>query len=92
MNIIDNFFNEIEKVLFVEASKNDWELFNDLEDYFIDNNETIFKKKKKKERISDLGYEMQDVIAEMSYMDDFTECRRKINKLYNEMKKEPQAL
>lgn len=91
MNIIDNFFNEIEKVLFVEASKNDWELFNDLEDYFIDNNETIFKKKKK-ERISDLGYEMQDVIAEMSYMDDFTECRRKINKLYNEMKKEPQAL
>ena len=48
MNIIDNFFNEIEKVLFVEASKNDWELFNDLEDYFIDNNETIFKKKKKK--------------------------------------------
>lgn len=88
MNIIDNFFNEIEKVLFVEASKNDWELFNDLEDYFIDNNELIFKES---ERISDLGYEMQDVIAEMSYMDDFTECRRKINKLYNEMKNEPQT-
>ena len=88
MNIIDNFFNEIEKVLFVEASKNDWELFNDLEDYFIDNNELIFKES---ERISDLGYEMQDVIAEMCYMDDFTECRRKINKLYNEMKNEPQT-
>lgn len=88
MSIIDNFFNEIEKVLFAEASKNDWDLFNDLEDYFIDNNDMIFKKS---ERISDLGYEMQDVIAEMSYMDDFTECRRKINKLYNEMKNEPQT-
>ena len=88
MSIIDNFFNEIEKVLFVEASKNDWDLFNDLEDYFIDNNDMIFKES---ERISDLGYEMQDVIAEMSYMDDFTECRRKINKLYNEMKNEPQT-
>ncbi len=88
MSIIDNFFNEIEKVLFAEASKNDWYLFNDLEDYFIDNKELISKES---ERISDLGYEMQDVIAEMSYMDDFTECRRKINKLYNEMKNEPQT-
>lgn len=88
MSIIDDFFNEIEKVLFAKASKNDWDLFNDLEDYFIDNNDMIFKES---ERISDLGYEMQDVIAEMSYMDDFTECRRKINKLYNEMKNEPQT-
>ena len=88
MSIIDNFFNEIEKVLFAKASKNDWDLFNDLEDYFIDNNDMIFKES---ERISDLGYEMQDMIAEMSYMDDFAECRRKINKLYNEMKKEPQT-
>lgn len=53
MSIIDDFFKEIEKVLFVEASKNDWDLFNDLEDYFIDNNEMIFKES---ERISDLGY------------------------------------
>lgn len=88
MSVIDDFSNEIEKVLFVEASKNDWDLFNDLEDYFIDNNDMIFKES---EIISDLGYEMQDVIAEMSYMDDFTECRRKINKLYNEMKNEPQT-
>lgn len=88
MSVIYDFFNEIEKVLFAEASKNDWDLFNDLEDYFIDNNDMIFKES---ERISDLGYEMQDVIAEMSYMDDFTECRRKINKLYNEMKNEPQT-
>lgn len=88
MSVIDDFFNEIEKVLFAEVSKNDWDLFNDLEDYFIDNNDMIFKES---ERISDLGYEMQDVIAEMSYMDDFTECRRKINKLYNEMKNEPQT-
>lgn len=88
MSVIDDFFNEIEKVLFAEASKNDWDLFNDLEDYFIDNNDMIFKES---ERISDLGYEMQDVIAEMTYMDDFTECRRKINKLYNEMKNEPQT-
>lgn len=88
MSVIDDFFNEIEKVLFAEASKNDWDLFNDLEGYFIDNNDMIFKES---ERISDLGYEMQDVIAEMSYMDDFTECRRKINKLYNEMKNEPQT-
>lgn len=63
MSVIDDFFNEIEKVLFAEASKNDWDLFNDLEDYFIDNNELIFKES---ERISDLDYEMQDVIAEMS--------------------------
>ena len=88
MSVIDDFINEIEKVLFAEASKNDWDLFNDLEDYFIDNNDMIFKES---ERISDLGYEMQDVIAEMSYMDDFTECRRKINKLYNDMKNEPQT-
>lgn len=46
---------------------------------------------KESERVSDLGYEMQDVIAEMSYMDNFAECRIKINKLYNEMKKELQA-
>lgn len=88
MSIIDDFFKEIEKVLFAEASKYDWDLFNDLEDYFIDNNEMIFKES---ERISDLGYEMQDVIAEMSYMDNFAECRININKLYNEMKKELQA-
>ena len=88
MSIIDDFFKEIEKVLFAEASNNDWNLFNDLEDYFIDNNEIIFKES---ERISDLGYEMQDVIAEMSYMDNFAECRIKINKIYNEMKKELQA-
>ena len=47
---------------------------------------------KESERVSDLGYEMQDVIAEMSYIDNFTECRIKINKIYNEMKKELQAL
>lgn len=88
MSIIDDFFKEIEKVLFAEASNNDWNLFNDLEDYFIDNNEIIFKES---ERISDLRYEMQDVIAEMSYMDNFAECRIKINKIYNEMKKELQA-
>ncbi|MDU3086582.1 MAG: hypothetical protein E6705_01580 [Peptoniphilus harei] len=88
MSIIDDFFKEIEKALFAEASNNDWDLFNDLEDYFIDNNEMIFKES---ERVSDLGYEMQDVIAEMSYIDNFTECRIKINKIYNEMKKELQA-
>ena len=88
MSIIDDFFKEIEKALFAEASNNGWDLFNDLEDYFTDNNEMIFKES---ERVSDLGYEMQDVIAEMSYMDNFTECRIKINKLYNEMKKELQA-
>ena len=88
MSIIDDFFKEIEKALFAETSKNDWDLFNDLEGYFIDNNEMIFKES---ERVSDLGYEMQDVIAEMSYMDNFTECRIKINKIYNEMKKELQA-
>lgn len=88
MSIIDVFFKEIEKVLFAVDSENDWDLFNDLEGYFIDNNEMIFKES---ERVSDLGYEMQDVIAEMSYMDNFTECRIKINKIYNEMKKELQA-
>ena len=56
MSIIDDFFKEIEKVLFAEASNNDWDLFNDLEDYFIDNNEMIFKES---ERIFDLGYEMK---------------------------------
>lgn len=75
MSIIDDFFKEIEKVLFAEDSENDWDLFNDLEGYFIDNNEMIFKES---ERVSDLGYEMQDVIAEMSYMDNFTECRKNI--------------
>lgn len=88
MSIIDDFFKEIEKVLFADAFNNDWDLFNDLEDYFIDNNKMIFKES---ERVSDLGHEMQDVIAEMSYMDDFTECSIKINKTYNEMKKELQA-
>ncbi|MFQ8698339.1 MAG: hypothetical protein ACLR8B_08200 [Peptoniphilus harei] len=88
MSIIDDFFKEIEKVLFAEDSENDWDLFNDLEGYFIDNNEMIFKES---EKVSDLGYEMQDVIAEMSCMDNFTECRIKINKIYNEMKKELQA-
>ncbi|MGF0095015.1 hypothetical protein ACQRC6_01125 [Peptoniphilus sp. SGI.035] len=85
MTTINNFFKEIEKILYAEPSKEDWDLFNDLEDYFIDNNEPIFKES---EKISDLGYDMQDIIAEMGYMDDFTECRRKIKKLYDEMKKE----
>ncbi len=31
---------------------------------------------------------MQDVIAEMDYMDDFTECREKIIEIFNKMKKE----
>lgn len=60
MSIIDDFFKEIEKVLFADAFNNDWDLFNYLEDYFIDNNKMIFKES---ERVSDLGYEMQDVIA-----------------------------
>lgn len=47
---------------------------------------------KESERVSDLGYEMQDVIAEMSYIDNFTECRIKINKIYNEMKKRTPGL
>ena len=85
MTIINKFFKEIEKVLFVEPSNTDWKLFNDLEDYFIDNNELIFKEN---EKISDLGYDMQDIIAEMSYMDDFTECRKKIIEIFSKMKKE----
>lgn len=85
MTTINNFFKEIENILYTEPSKEDWSLFNDLEDYFIDNNEPIFKEN---EKISDLGYDMQDVISEMSYMDDFTDCRRKVKQIYEEMKKE----
>lgn len=85
MTIINNFFNKIEEALLAEPSAGDWELFNDLEDYFIENNEVIFNES---ERVSDLGYEMQDIISEQGYMDDFSKCREKIVDIFNEMKKE----
>lgn len=85
MTIINNFFDKIEEVLLAEPSDADWELFNGLEDYFIENNEMIFNEN---ERVSDLGYEMQDIISEMGYMDDFSECREKIIEIFNKMKKE----
>lgn len=85
MNIINNFFKEIENALSTEPSYKDWELFNTLKDYFIENNDMIYKES---EKISDLGYDMQDIIAEMSYMDDFTKCRKEISYLLQRMKKE----
>ena len=85
MTIINKFFEEIENVLFENPSNTDWKLFNELEYYFIDNNDLIFREN---EKISDLVYDMQDIIAEMEYMDDFTECRKKIIEIFNKMKKE----
>ena len=85
MNIINKFFKEIENALLTEPSDKDWALFNALEDYFIDNNDQIFKES---EKISDVGYEMQDIISEMSYMDDFTKCRENISNIFETMKKE----
>lgn len=85
MNIINKFFKEIENALLTEPSDKDWALFNALEDYFIDNNDQIFKES---EKISDLGYEMQDIISEMNYMDDFTKCRENISNIFETMKKE----
>ncbi len=83
MTTTTNFINMIEIILQAEPSERDWVLFNDLEDYFIENSDSIYLEN---EAVSDLGYEMQDIIAEMEYMDDFANCRKDIENILEVMK------
>ena len=84
MTSINNFLDKIKYVLDSEPSDDDFDLFNDLETYFIDNNEDLYKESV---LISDLGYEMQDIIAEISFMEDTTQYRLEIQKIYEKMNK-----
>lgn len=83
MTIISKFFNKIETALNLHDSNDEFDMFNDLEDWFIDNEEEIHNQNY---QIGQLGYEIQNEIAEMSYMDDSSKYREKIKKIYDRMK------
>lgn len=85
MNIVNDFLDKIETLLDKAPSDDDFDDFNELEIWFLDNSMLLDSEN---EEISDLGDLMQDEIAEMSYMADNSQQRKNIRKIYDEMKRE----
>ena len=82
MSIVDKFLNKIFILLDEEPSYDDFDNFNDLEDWFLDNAESLAEEN---EDICNLGDLMQDEISEMSYMVDNSVQINNIKKIYERM-------
>ena len=82
MSIVDKFLNKIFILLDEEPSHDDFDNFNDLEDWFLDNAESLAEEN---EYICNLGDLMQDEISKMSYMVDNSVQINNIKKIYERM-------
>lgn len=84
MNIINEFLTRIKVLLNKLPSDDDFDVFNELEGWFLDNEEKIHNENYE---IGQLGYKIQDEIAEISYMADNSTQRENIRRIYMEMEK-----
>lgn len=82
MNITNEFLTRIKVLLDKKPSDDDFDDFNELESWFLDNEEKIHNEN---HELGQLGYKIQDEIAEMSYMEDNSAQRNNIRKIYEEM-------
>ena len=82
MNITNEFLTRIKVLLDKKPSDDDFDDFNELESWFLDNEEKIHNEN---HQLGQLGYKIQDEIAEMSYMEDNSAQRNNIRKIYEEM-------
>lgn len=83
MNIVSEFLNRIKTLIDKKPSDADFDDFNDLESWFLDNSELLWDENMEICRLGDL---IQDEIAEMSYMEDNSAQRDNIRNIYEQMK------